>query len=129
SAWVNLFIGVARANVVLNGIANVSFASKAKVTAELRTLRAFYYFLLMDMFGAVPIATDPAIVARPQASRDSVFRFVEAELKAARPDLPATWSAAMNGRITQGAVDAMLASLYLNAQVFTGTVSAACLTP
>src|ERR1043166_3322724 len=40
-AWVNLFQGVARANVVLNGIANVNFASKTTVTAELRVLRAF----------------------------------------------------------------------------------------
>jgi len=128
-AWTNMFIGVARANVVLDGIANTSFTGKATVTAELHVLRAFYYFLLTDMFGAVPIATDASIQARPQASRDSVFRFIEAELKAARPDLPATWSADMNGRITQGAVDAMLASLYLNAQVFTGTVSAAGLAP
>ena len=129
SAWVNLFQGVARANVVLAGISNTSFASKTTVTAELRVLRAYYYFMLMDMFGGVPIATDVAIEARPQATRDSVFRFVEAELKAARPDLPATWPQTMNGRVTQGAVDAMLASLYLNAQVFTGTVSATGLAP
>ena len=129
SAWVNMFQGVARANVVLNGIANTNFSSKATVTAELRVLRAWYYFLLMDLFGGVPIATDPAIEARPQATRDSVFRFVESELKAARPDLPTTWPSTMNGRITQGAVDAILASLYLNAQVFTGTVSATGLAP
>lgn len=128
-AWVNLFQGVARANVVLNGIANTNFASKATVTSELRVLRAWYYFLLMDMFGGVPIATDPSIEARPQASRDSVFRFVEAELKAARADLPTTWPATMNGRVTKGAVDAMLASLYLNAQVFSGTVSATGIAP
>jgi hypothetical protein len=129
SAWVNMFQGVARANVVLNGIANTSFASKATVTAELRVLRAWYYFLLMDMFGGVPIATDPSIAARPQASRDSVFRFIESELKASKADLPAKWPSTMNGRITTGAVDAMLASLYLNAQVFTGTVSATGLAP
>jgi hypothetical protein len=129
SAWVNMFQGVARANVVLNGIANTNFASKATVTAELRVLRAWYYFLLMDLFGGVPIATDPSIAARPQASRDSVFRFIESELKASRANLPTTWSSDMNGRITQGAVDAMLASLYLNAQVFTGTVSATGLAP
>ena len=129
SAWVNLFQGVARANVVLDGISNTNFASKTTVTAELRVLRAYYYFMLMDMFGGVPIATDVAIEARPQAARDSVFRFVENELKAARPDLPATWPQTMNGRVTQGAVDAMLASLYLNAQVFTGTVSATGLAP
>ncbi len=129
SAWVNMFQGVARANVVLNGIANTSFNNKPAVTAELRVLRAWYYFLLMDLFGGVPVVTDVSIEARPQAARDSVFRFIESELKAARPDLPTTWPANMNGRITKGAVDAILASLYLNAQVFTGTVSATGLAP
>jgi len=129
SAWVELFKGVARANVVMKGIENVSFASKATVTAELRVLRAFYYFLLADLFGGVPIVTEPEIAARPQNTRTEVFAFIESELKAARPDLPAKWSADMNGRVTQGAVDAMLASLYLNAQVFTGTVTAAGLQP
>ncbi|HYS69891.1 MAG TPA: RagB/SusD family nutrient uptake outer membrane protein, partial [Gemmatimonadaceae bacterium] len=130
--------GVARANVVLDGIANVSFASKATVTAELRTLRAFYYYLLMVMFGGVPIVCNEAgnavctgtlIQARAQNTSAEVFAFVESELKAALPDLPATWSADMNGRITQGAARAILASLYLNAQVFTGTVSATGLAP
>ena len=129
SAWTNLFIGVARANVVLTGITNTNFTGKATMTAELRVLRAFYYYLLMDAFGGVPIVTEPEIAARPANTRAEVFAFVESELKAARPDLPASWSADMNGRVTQGAVDAMLASLYLNAQVFTGTVSATGLTP
>lgn len=128
-AWNDLFTGVARANIVLNALSNVTFASKTTVVAELRTLRAFYYFMLMDEFGGVPIVTDVEIKARPQDTRDSVFRFIESELIAARPDLPATWPAAMNGRMTQGAVDAILASLYLNAQVFTGTVSATGLAP
>ena len=125
SAWVNLFQGVARANVVLNGISNVNFASKATVTAELRVLRAFYYFLLQDLFGGVPIVTDVSIKTRAQNTRAEVFAFIETELKAARPDLPTSWSSDMNGRITKGAVDAMLASLYVNAQVFSGTVTAA----
>jgi hypothetical protein len=129
SAWTNLFIGVARANVVLNGLSNTNFTGKATVTAELRVLRAFYYYLLMDAFGPVPIVTDVAIMQRPQNTRAEVFAFVETELKEARPDLPATWTADMNGRVTQGAVDAILASLYLNAQVFNGTVSATGLQP
>jgi hypothetical protein len=58
-----------------------------------------------------------------------VFRFIEAELKASKADLPTTWPSTMNGRITQGAVDAMLASLYLNAQIFTGTPSATGIAP
>jgi hypothetical protein len=81
--------------------------------------------MLMDMFGGVPIVPDVEIKARPQDARGSVFRFIESELNAARPDLPVAWPAEMNGRMTQGAVDAILASMYLNAQVFTGTVTAA----
>lgn len=122
-AWVNLFQGVARANVVLNGIANVNFASKAAVTAELRALRAFYYMGLMDFFGGVPIVTDVSIAARAQNTRTEVFDFIEKELKEAKADLPAAWPANMQGRVTKGAVDAMLASLYLNAAVYTGTVT------
>lgn len=125
-AWINLFQGVARANIVLNAIqgGGANFASKPTVIAELRTLRAFYYYLLMDMFGGVPIVTDIAIQPRVQNTRAEVFKFIEDELKAASTDLPASWPAEMNGRITKGATDAILASMYLNAQVFTGTVDA-----
>jgi starch-binding outer membrane protein, SusD/RagB family len=124
NAWVTMFQGVAKANVVLAGVENVNFASKATVVAELRALRAFYYYMLMDMFGGVPIVTDVAILPRERATRAEVFKFVEDELNAARVDLPVTWTAEWNGRLTKGAADAMLASIYLNAEVFTGTVSA-----
>lgn len=123
-AWVNLFTGVARANVVLNALTNVTFANKTVVVAELRTLRAFYYYMLMDMFGGVPIVTDIEVKPRAQNTRAEVFKFIEDELKSTRDALPKTWPADMNGRMTQGAADAILASIYLNAEVFTGTVSA-----
>jgi starch-binding outer membrane protein, SusD/RagB family len=112
----------------------VSFATKPGIVAELRVLRALYYYALQDMFGGVPIVcpetTNPIchgiqIETRERNTRAEVFNFIEAELIAARPDLPDTWSASMNGRLTKGAVDALLASLYLNAEVFTGTVTTA----
>ena len=124
-AWINLFTGVARANVVINALDNVTIASKSVVLAELRTLRAFYYYMLMDMFGGVPIVTDIEIKTREQNTRAEVFNFIEKELKETRDALPKTWPADMNGRLTQGASDAILASLYLNAEVFTGTVTTA----
>ena len=122
-AWINLFNGVARANVVLNGIQNVNFVDKPVVTAELRALRAWYYYLLMDFFGGVPVVTEPTIAARERNTRAEVFNFVESELKAALADLPVSWPANMNGRLTKGAAHAILASLYLNSVVFNGTVS------
>ncbi len=124
-AWVGLFNGVARANVVLNALDNVSFANKPVMVAELRTLRAFYYYLLMDMFGGVQIVTTTEIIPRERNTRAEVFKFIEDELIASRPALPDKWAADMNGRVTKGAVDAILASMYLNAEVWTGTVTAA----
>lgn len=124
-AWNQLFTGVARANVVLAAIENSTFNNKAVVQAELRTLRAFYYYLLQDLFGGVPIVTDTEIAARARNTRAEVFNFIESELNATRAVLPPTWPQAMNGRLTRGAADAILASLYLNAEVFTGTVTAA----
>ena len=77
----------------------------------------------MDLFGGVPIATDPEILARPRATRAELFDFLEQELTQARNDLPASWPSNMNGRMTKGAADAILASMYVNAEVFTGEVS------
>jgi starch-binding outer membrane protein, SusD/RagB family len=117
--WNALFTGVARANVVLGALQNVTVADQAIVEAEVRALRAFYYFLLMDMFGGVPIVTDTEIAARPRDTRRAVFDFIDSELTAARQALPETWPANMHGRFTKGAVDAIQASMYLNAGVFT----------
>jgi len=129
SAWTNMFIGVARANVVLAALDNVTVADKPVVKAELRVLRAFYYYALMDLFGGVPIVTDVEVKTRAQNTRAEVSKFIEDELKAALPDLPASWASGMNGRLTKGAANAILASLYLNNQVYTGTVTTAGLQP
>ena len=116
--WVVAFTGIARSNALLEALPNLSFTSKDTIIAETRALRAFYYYILLDTFGGAPIVTTTEIAYRAKAPRDSVFRFVEAELTAARPNLPVTWPAALGGRMTKGAVDAILANLYLNAGVF-----------
>ena len=125
AAWNDAFIGVARANLLLSVMPNVSVSNKAVIEAELRTLRAFYYYMLMDMFGGVPIVEGTEIMPRARATRAEVFDFIESELIAASADLPVAWSADMHGRMTKGAADAILASMYVNAEVFTGTVTEA----
>ncbi|HKH93659.1 MAG TPA: RagB/SusD family nutrient uptake outer membrane protein [Gemmatimonadaceae bacterium] len=127
-AWNNLFAGVARANLMIEIVSNAGGPNSAAILAELRTLRAWYYYLLMDFFGGVPVVTTRAVEATARASRDSVFKFIEAELKATRAVLPATRPASEAGRVTKGAANAILASLYLNAQVYSGTVAAGGLT-
>ena len=127
-AYNTLFTGIARANTVLDALTRVQIADQKAVTAEVRTLRAFYYYMLMDLFGGVPIVTDPAVKSRPRATRAETFAFIEKELHEARADLPAAWPADQSGRITKGAADAILASMYINARVFTGTPTASGIT-
>jgi starch-binding outer membrane protein, SusD/RagB family len=128
AAWNDAFTGVARANALLEALENVVVGDEAIVAAEVRTLRAFYYYMLMDLFGGVPIVETTEIAARPRNTRKEVFEFIESELNATRTVLPETWPPASHGRVTQGAANAILASMYLNAEVFTGEVTATGLT-
>jgi starch-binding outer membrane protein, SusD/RagB family len=115
--WTSAFTAIARANVVLNALPNVTVPNKTIVEGELRALRAFYYYTLLDTFGGVPIVTDVAIAERPRNTKAEVFDFIVTELTAARAVLPETWPDAQSGRLTKYAADAILASLYLNAGV------------
>ncbi|TMB94251.1 MAG: RagB/SusD family nutrient uptake outer membrane protein [Chloroflexi bacterium] len=125
-AWNSAYTGVARANLFLSALENVNVPNKATVVAEGRALRAFYYYILLDMFGGVPIVTTTEVALRPRSTRRELFDFIEKELIAARDSgLPATWGAADNGRLTKGAADAILANMYINAGVFTKDGTAA----
>ena len=118
--WNNPYAGIARANLFLSAVQNTSFANKASIIAEVRALRAFYYYLLMDFFGGVPIVTTTELGKHPRNTRRELFDFIERELIAARDSgLPATRGVEDNGRFTKGGADAILANMYLNAGVFT----------
>lgn len=117
--WVDSFRGISRANVLLDALENVTVPDEEMIVAELRTLRAFYYYMLLDMFGGVPIVTTAVVEQRARSTRAELFTFISDELNQARADLPASWPPESDGRMTQGAADAILASLYLNAGVFT----------
>jgi starch-binding outer membrane protein, SusD/RagB family len=125
--WNQQYQGVARANIVLEALENVAIPDKAAITAEVRALRAFYYMQLMDVYGGVPIATDTKVELRERKTRAQVFTFVETELRAAYPDLPATWPD-QQGRLTKYGVAAMLASLYVNGRVWGGEPTATGIT-
>lgn len=116
-AWNMAYTGITRANALIEALDSVTVSNQAAITAEARTLRAFFYYLLMDLFGGVPLATSTELKARERVSRDSLFTFIESELNAARADLPDR--PADYGRVAKGAADAILANMYLNAAVFT----------
>ena len=105
---------------------NVSAPLKATIQtyrAEARFLRALSYWHGIDLFGNIPLVTeaDPVGGAPPkQATRSAIYTYVVNELNAIRTQLPAAGSSTY-GRATTAAADMLLAELYLNAGVYTGT--------
>src|SRR5690349_17636114 len=118
NAWNDSFSGVAKANLLIDVVTKAAPANKDTVIAELRTLRAWYYYMLQDQFGGVPLVTTTELAQNARSTRPQVFSFIESELTAAIPSLPLKWDASNYGRVTKGAAYAILASLYLNAGVF-----------
>ena len=123
NVWNTAYAGIARANVLLEALQQTTLPARDTIEGEARYLRAFYYYLLLDTFGGVPIATTTELKARARATRDSTFRFIESELLAIRPNLPKQWGDATSlgtkvGRVTKGAVNALLANMYVNARVY-----------
>ncbi|WP_258100653.1 RagB/SusD family nutrient uptake outer membrane protein [Marinoscillum pacificum] len=112
-AWGDIYGGVAQCNNLLGegGLSD-------NAVAQLRVLRAYYFWKLMDMFGNIKL-TVTAGVDVPQSTRTEAFNFIEAEILAVVDDLGE--GRADYGRISQGAAYALLARLYLNAEVYTGT--------
>jgi hypothetical protein len=98
--------------------------------AQVRALRAYFYMRLCDMFGRVKLITTPRVDA-PQVSRLEVYKFVEKELLESigitevSPTMDLSRSplgeAPSQYRMTRWAALGILAKLYLNAEVYSGT--------
>ena len=91
--------------------------------AEIRAIRALFYYYIMDMYGCIPLVTsynekqDEVI----QSERSEVFRFIVSELQEVVASLPDEHSNRMGnhyGRITAPVVHFLLAKLALNAEIY-----------
>jgi starch-binding outer membrane protein, SusD/RagB family len=105
------------------GISDADATAIRKYRAEARFLRAFQYWVMMDLFGSAPFVTENDAIGSTipkQADRATLFAYVESELKAIDPLLAAAKTNEY-GRADQAAEWALLARIYLNAQVYTGT--------
>lgn len=119
--------GIVNSNQILmdlgEGEENVS------VTAPIRAVRAFYTFLLMDNWGDTPIIDYKVLgdsnAAIDRSLRADVARWIESELLAVRDDCPSEVSEDTYGTPTCWMVDALLAKLYINWNVYTKDVTSA----
>ncbi len=95
----------------------------AAYIAELRAVRGFFYWQLIDLFGNVPLVTDfaNAEATPPTVPRKDIFDFIVQDLEDALPKLSKAVDGTTYGRMNYYATEALLAKLYLNAEVYTGT--------
>jgi hypothetical protein len=123
--WKAGFSGVFRANVLLSKLPNVPMddALKSRYASEATALRAYFYFDLVRLFKNVPLLKETVAADKIdqvlQATPAEVYAQIEADLKTAiaDPNLPATVNAATEGgRLTKGAVHALLGKVYLYEQ-------------
>jgi starch-binding outer membrane protein, SusD/RagB family len=88
--------------------------------AEARYLRAYCFWVLMDCYGNPPFPTEESLgtTSPQQIQRKDLFKFIETELKAIEPLLASSRTNEW-GRPDKAAAWALLARIYLNAEVYT----------
>lgn len=123
-SWEFVFGGISACNEVLyeTEMSPIEFDGKTKIVAEIKVLRALFYYWALDTWGDVPFATDfTDKTLPPKKSRAYIYNFVEKEIKDNIEVLDATATVKNYGRVTQGMAYSLLAKLYLNSEVWTGT--------
>ncbi|MCC8198932.1 MAG: RagB/SusD family nutrient uptake outer membrane protein [Tannerellaceae bacterium] len=124
--WATTYTGILLANRTIHLLSEEGFPfspteNKESMLAETRALRAYYYWNALDNYGDVPLVTEPTDEFPDKTSRKEVYDFVVKELLECMNDLPEVKSTANYGRFTKWAAKALLANVYLNAEVYTGT--------
>ena len=122
--WTSYYGLIDKCNSVLINIdtlrtINASEEIKQQSRAEARLMRGYAYFMLVRLYGKVPIIdtiyADPtAQQVVPQSSVEQVYAFVEDDLTFAAQYMPASWDkSTFAGRLTSGAANGLLAKVYL----------------
>lgn len=120
--WNKNFTGIYRANLVLEKVAALDDLPDefvARTVADAKFLRAFFYFDLVRFFKNVPLITSvltgDELYTQVQATESEVYAQIEQDLNDAKNtfELPSTLPADEFGRITKGAVNALLGKVIL----------------
>lgn len=123
NAWNWGYNAIGTCNRVLGVLNNAPESdTKEQTIAEIKTMRAWYYYLMMDAYGNIPLQTSfdtggelPSTTARAQ-----VFEFIVNELEQNIALLSTEKSERTYGRPTKWFAHTLLAKIYLNAFVYTG---------
>ena len=117
--WRDHYRAIFRTNQVIDnvpGIAGMDATLQKRILAEARFLRALYYFNMVSLYGNVPLVLKAGATLEanaPQATEAQVWDQIYADLKAAQPDLPASYTGTDLGRATRGAATTLLGKAYM----------------
>ncbi|MBE9602824.1 RagB/SusD family nutrient uptake outer membrane protein [Pedobacter sp. MC2016-24] len=125
--WRGYYNIIGKSNIVLDKVANdkdpgTPPQAKVSAEAEARFLRGYAYFMLVRLFGRLPLVDklyeDPAAQSNiPQSDPAIIYALIETDLKFAGANLPAEWDVSkFPGRATSGAANGILAKVYLTQQ-------------
>lgn len=117
-------------NTTLAKLEDATFDETAiqQYEGQLKFIRAYYYFNLVQYFGDVIIITEP-LESLPEAwtyrrqSIEDVYALVESDLETAIASLPVSYDASEVGRVTKGAALAFLGKVYLTKQQYAEVVA------
>lgn len=121
AVWKRYYQGVFTCNVVTDGLSGatpgISPTVKTQAIAQAKFLRAYYYFILTNCYGNIPlhlvVPQTPAEAQKPISPQTAIYAQIEKDCTDAAADLPPSWSGADLGRVTKGAALALLAKTYL----------------
>jgi hypothetical protein len=121
TSWTNSYRLINRANQVLDVVDNITFVDatkKAREKAEAQMLRAYAYFELVKLFGAVPlidhVVTSEEVLNYRRTSADSIYNFIITDLEHAAEGLPYKYTTAADlGRCTKLAALGLLGKVHM----------------
>jgi hypothetical protein len=123
--WDWFYRGVMLCNNAIGQIENdevpaPSSTAKEQGLVEIRAMRAYYYWLICDNFGDAPLVATQTQDLPSKSSRKEIFDFIVSELQEIIPKMTDEQGGNMYGRMNKWAAKALLANVYLNAEVYTG---------
>lgn len=118
SIWKHYYEGVVRANKVIFHVPGIDMDDglKQRIVGEAKFLRAYLYFHLVNVFGEVPLKTEPAFTDEdlhvPVSDVTTIYQQIELDLFDASSILPVSYSTDV-GRATKGAALGLYAKVLL----------------
>lgn len=121
--WDFCFDGIAACNDAIYELEKLEQNDAAKKNiAEVKVLRAYYYLLAVDCFGNVPFSVNKTETDYPKMKdRAFMLNWIEQEIADNIEYLDYDVNASTYGRVTKGVAQFILAKIYLNSEVWTGT--------